>query len=508
MKLSMYDAAVPVSIRAMNNLATILEKAAAHADARKLDPAVLIQGRLFPDMFPLARQVQIACDTAKYGPARLAGAEAPAYEDNETNFAELIARARKTAGVPGSVAEGGVRGRRGSYRHLAGTRQVTIDAGSAVSAESRAAQYLLSRDDRVRDPASQRRRARQGGLPGSDVIPEPERRPATGYGLRADELGQQMLMGGVAAASIALIIVLLIFAGFVIAGVLSIVAALVIVALLRLSEWESAPSYLQAYKASVFGIFGLLTWAFLIDHVLPVHEYAWNPQSPFLSHAQLIAHVQQDDWALWPIVPTLLVRFGPGLLICAYLLKRQLRASLAGPVGYLKAVAVSLLGVLTSSYVVAILGVRFYERIVKPENALEIFSPAGAGISSLRWRSSASSAGSLSAIAIFVAMRLMRNPSSHVTPGRAYRTAVIGLFVYLALNTLVLFVYQDVKHLDTALERMLASGDPIGMLFGDSSLFATVRFQDYFLWQLPGLLLSAGIMAARLRGPFLARPVT
>jgi hypothetical protein len=48
-------------------------------------------------MFPLARQVQIACDTAKYGPARLAGAEAPAYEDNETNFAELIARARKTA---------------------------------------------------------------------------------------------------------------------------------------------------------------------------------------------------------------------------------------------------------------------------------------------------------------------------------------------------------------------------------------------------------------------------
>src|SRR6185503_158180 len=114
--------------------------------------------------------------------------------------------------VPGGVAEGGVRGRRGSYRHLAGTRQVTIDAGTAVPAESRAAQHLLSRDDRVRDPASQRRRARQGGLPWSDVTPEPERRPATGHGLRADELGQQMLMGGVAAASIALIIVLLIFA--------------------------------------------------------------------------------------------------------------------------------------------------------------------------------------------------------------------------------------------------------------------------------------------------------
>jgi membrane protein implicated in regulation of membrane protease activity len=84
------------------------------------------------------------------------------------------------------------------------------------------------------------------------VIPDPERRPATGYGLRADELGQQMLMGGVAAASIALIIVLLIFAGFVIAGVLSIVAALVIVALLRLFEWESAPSEQMDDNATVY----------------------------------------------------------------------------------------------------------------------------------------------------------------------------------------------------------------------------------------------------------------
>ena len=96
MKLSMYDATVPVSIRAMNNLAVILEKAAAHAEARKIDPAVLIQGRLFPDMFPLARQVQVASDTAKYGPARLAGAEAPAYEDNETSFADLVGRVRRT----------------------------------------------------------------------------------------------------------------------------------------------------------------------------------------------------------------------------------------------------------------------------------------------------------------------------------------------------------------------------------------------------------------------------
>ena len=97
MKLSIYDVTVPVFIRVMNSLAAILEKGAAHAEAHKIDPAVLVQGRLFPDMFPLARQVQIASDTAKYGAARLAGAEAPTYEDNESTFAELIARVRNTA---------------------------------------------------------------------------------------------------------------------------------------------------------------------------------------------------------------------------------------------------------------------------------------------------------------------------------------------------------------------------------------------------------------------------
>ena len=85
------------------------------------------------------------------------------------------------------------------------------------------------------------------------------------------------------------------------------------------------------------------------------------------------AHIQQEDWALRPILPTLLVRFVPGLLICAYLLQRNLGESLAGPGGYLKAVVTSLLAVLVSTYVVAILGVRFFERIVRPEHVLEIF---------------------------------------------------------------------------------------------------------------------------------------
>jgi hypothetical protein len=96
MKISMYQASVPVFVHALNNLAAILEKSAAHAEAKKIDPAVLVSGRLFPDMFPLVRQVQIASDSAKGGAARLAGAEPPAYEDNEKTFAELIARVKKT----------------------------------------------------------------------------------------------------------------------------------------------------------------------------------------------------------------------------------------------------------------------------------------------------------------------------------------------------------------------------------------------------------------------------
>ena len=95
MTISMYQASVPVFIRMLNNLIAILEKAAAHAEARKIEPAVLINSRLYPDMFPLVRQVRIATDAAMGGAARLAGVEPPKTEDNETTFAELIERARK-----------------------------------------------------------------------------------------------------------------------------------------------------------------------------------------------------------------------------------------------------------------------------------------------------------------------------------------------------------------------------------------------------------------------------
>lgn len=92
----MYQASIPVFIRTLGNLSGILAKGAAHAEAKKIDPLVLVNGRLFPDMFPLSRQVQIASDTAKGAAARLAGMEPPSYEDNEKTFPELIARLDKT----------------------------------------------------------------------------------------------------------------------------------------------------------------------------------------------------------------------------------------------------------------------------------------------------------------------------------------------------------------------------------------------------------------------------
>jgi hypothetical protein len=103
MKISMYQVSAPRFANALRNLSAILDKAQAHAEAKKLDPAVLGSLRLIADMFPLARQVQIACDTAKGAVARLAGAEIPKHEDTEQTVAELKARIAKTLDFVGSV---------------------------------------------------------------------------------------------------------------------------------------------------------------------------------------------------------------------------------------------------------------------------------------------------------------------------------------------------------------------------------------------------------------------
>jgi hypothetical protein len=96
MTLSMYQASVPVFMRGLENLAAILAKGAAHAEARKIDPAVFINARLAPDMLALARQVQIASDAAKGCVARLAGVDVPSFPDTETTFPELQARIART----------------------------------------------------------------------------------------------------------------------------------------------------------------------------------------------------------------------------------------------------------------------------------------------------------------------------------------------------------------------------------------------------------------------------
>ena len=94
--MSIYDATIPVFEQLLNALSGVIDKAKAHAEARKIDPAALTAGRLRPDMFHFVRQVQIACDWAKNAGGRLAGVEPPKFEDNETTFDELKARIAKT----------------------------------------------------------------------------------------------------------------------------------------------------------------------------------------------------------------------------------------------------------------------------------------------------------------------------------------------------------------------------------------------------------------------------
>ena len=96
MTMSMYAASVPLFQRSLTALSAVLDKGAAFAEAKKIEPSVLLQARLAPDMFPLVRQVQSASDSAKGCVARLAGAEVPSWPDTETSFAELQSRIART----------------------------------------------------------------------------------------------------------------------------------------------------------------------------------------------------------------------------------------------------------------------------------------------------------------------------------------------------------------------------------------------------------------------------
>ena len=132
MSQCLYAASAPVFRQLLNSLAALLEKAEAHAVAGRIEPDALLQARLFPDMFPLVKQVQLATDFAKGASARLAGVESPRYEDNERGFAELQQRISKTLGfidcLPAAdIAAGATR----PITHGAGERARQFDNGEA-----------------------------------------------------------------------------------------------------------------------------------------------------------------------------------------------------------------------------------------------------------------------------------------------------------------------------------------------------------------------------------------
>jgi hypothetical protein len=108
MTFSMYSASAPVFKQILNSLSAIIEKAEAHAIEKKIEPAALLQARLFPDMFPFVRQVQVAADFAKGAAARLGGVDVPKFDDNEQSFADLKARIAKTVAFIDSVPQDGI----------------------------------------------------------------------------------------------------------------------------------------------------------------------------------------------------------------------------------------------------------------------------------------------------------------------------------------------------------------------------------------------------------------
>ena len=136
MSLSMHAASVPVFQQMLTALSGFLAKAEAHATERKIEPAALLQARLYPDMFPLARQVQIACDFAGSVSARLAGDDVPAYEGGDATFANLQQRIDATLTFIGGLAPAAFDGSE--------QREVVLRAGTPKERRIAGQAYLLA----------------------------------------------------------------------------------------------------------------------------------------------------------------------------------------------------------------------------------------------------------------------------------------------------------------------------------------------------------------------------
>jgi len=136
MTISMYNASVPVFKQMLNSMSKVLTKAEEHAKEKKIDPAVFLQARLYPDMFPLIRQVQIAADFAKGISARLANGDVPVYEDNEQSFAELQTRISTTLKFIESLPQAQFDG--------AENREIILRPGTPKEKKLTGLTYLLS----------------------------------------------------------------------------------------------------------------------------------------------------------------------------------------------------------------------------------------------------------------------------------------------------------------------------------------------------------------------------
>ena len=136
MTAPMYETSVPVFTQMLGGLNDVLAKAEAHATARKIEPSALLQARLFPDMFTLIRQVQIACDFATGVCARLAGADVPAYEATEQGFADLQQRIATSLAFIGSLKP--------EQFTEAATRDIVLRPGTPKERRLAGQAYLLS----------------------------------------------------------------------------------------------------------------------------------------------------------------------------------------------------------------------------------------------------------------------------------------------------------------------------------------------------------------------------
>ena len=157
--MSLYNVSVPTFVRILTALSAILDKAATQAEARKIEPATLLNDRLAPDMFTFTRQVQNACDFAAKTTARLAGADVPDYANTETSFAQLKERIATVLKY--------VQGFKAEQFNGAETRVIKLPMGAprwnyraSILRRLRSAQFLFSRHQ-LQHPASQRRRDRQ-----------------------------------------------------------------------------------------------------------------------------------------------------------------------------------------------------------------------------------------------------------------------------------------------------------------------------------------------------------